>query len=162
MNWHPLFDLPGLRQIVSGIGLRKDAWKRLVSRKNEGGLLASWGEFWIPIFIFLPFPEMIKSACSHSVDLFIFGFTMYACFFCRGHVVELAMNCYGTHVVQKALDCEEDIKVRCIRLSDFLFFQIDWHLLFHDGYSWWLFRNFFSVISQPRWRTSMQAMCGVK
>jgi pumilio RNA-binding family len=28
----------------------------------------------------------------------------------RGHVVDLATNCYGTHVVQKALECEEDIK----------------------------------------------------
>lgn len=27
-----------------------------------------------------------------------------------GHVVDLATNCYGTHVVQKALECEEDIK----------------------------------------------------
>ncbi len=27
-----------------------------------------------------------------------------------GHVVELATNCYGTHVVQKALECEEDIR----------------------------------------------------
>ena len=27
-----------------------------------------------------------------------------------GHVVEMATNCYGTHVVQKALECEEDIK----------------------------------------------------
>lgn len=28
-----------------------------------------------------------------------------------GRVVELATNCYGTHVIQKALECEEDIKV---------------------------------------------------
>ncbi|KAG8836396.1 hypothetical protein FRC17_003306 [Serendipita sp. 399] len=27
-----------------------------------------------------------------------------------GHIVELATNCYGTHVIQKALECEEDIK----------------------------------------------------
>ncbi|KAG8838695.1 hypothetical protein FRB91_002426 [Serendipita sp. 411] len=27
-----------------------------------------------------------------------------------GHIVELSTNCYGTHVVQKALECEEDIK----------------------------------------------------
>jgi hypothetical protein len=25
--------------------------------------------------------------------------------------VELAMNCYGCHVLQKALDCEEDIRL---------------------------------------------------
>jgi pumilio RNA-binding family len=28
----------------------------------------------------------------------------------RGRVVELATNCYGCHVLQKALDCEEDIR----------------------------------------------------
>ncbi|KAG6914608.1 hypothetical protein DXG01_016354, partial [Tephrocybe rancida] len=27
----------------------------------------------------------------------------------RGHVVELVTDCYGCHVLQKALDCEEDI-----------------------------------------------------
>jgi pumilio RNA-binding family len=27
-----------------------------------------------------------------------------------GRIVELAMNCYGCHVLQKALDCEEDIR----------------------------------------------------
>jgi hypothetical protein len=31
-------------------------------------------------------------------------------FILSGHVVEMATNCYGTHVVQKALECEEDIK----------------------------------------------------
>lgn len=25
--------------------------------------------------------------------------------------MELATNCYGTHVLQKALDCEEDVRV---------------------------------------------------
>ncbi|OCH92970.1 ARM repeat-containing protein [Obba rivulosa] len=29
----------------------------------------------------------------------------------RGRVVELATNCYGCHVLQKALDCEEDIRL---------------------------------------------------
>jgi hypothetical protein len=29
----------------------------------------------------------------------------------RGRVVELAMNCYGCHVLQKALDCEEDVRL---------------------------------------------------
>lgn len=29
----------------------------------------------------------------------------------RGRVVELASNCYGCHVLQKALDCEEDIRL---------------------------------------------------
>ncbi|KAK7460854.1 meiotic PUF protein 1 [Stygiomarasmius scandens] len=28
----------------------------------------------------------------------------------RGRIVELATNCYGCHVLQKALDCEEDIR----------------------------------------------------
>jgi pumilio RNA-binding family len=28
-----------------------------------------------------------------------------------GRVVELATNCYGCHVLQKALDCEEDIRL---------------------------------------------------
>ncbi|KDQ15763.1 hypothetical protein BOTBODRAFT_173826 [Botryobasidium botryosum FD-172 SS1] len=37
----------------------------------------------------------------------------------KGRVVELAMNCYGTHVVQKALDCEEDI--RLLVLSELLY-----------------------------------------
>ena len=31
--------------------------------------------------------------------------------FLRGNVVELATNCYGCHVLQKALDCEEDIRL---------------------------------------------------
>ena len=32
---------------------------------------------------------------------------------CRtsGRIVELATNCYGCHVLQKALDCEEDIRL---------------------------------------------------
>jgi len=29
----------------------------------------------------------------------------------RGRVVELSTNCYGCHVLQKALDCEEDIRL---------------------------------------------------
>ncbi|KAJ3007157.1 hypothetical protein NUW54_g3653 [Trametes sanguinea] len=29
----------------------------------------------------------------------------------RGRVVELATNCYGCHVLQKALDCEEDVRI---------------------------------------------------
>ncbi|KLO20091.1 ARM repeat-containing protein [Schizopora paradoxa] len=29
----------------------------------------------------------------------------------KGNVVELATNCYGCHVLQKALDCEEDIRL---------------------------------------------------
>ena len=28
-----------------------------------------------------------------------------------GRIVELATNCYGCHVLQKALDCEEDIRL---------------------------------------------------
>lgn len=30
---------------------------------------------------------------------------------CSGRVVDLATNCYGCHVLQKALDCEEDIRL---------------------------------------------------
>ncbi|KAG8872179.1 hypothetical protein FRB97_007904 [Tulasnella sp. 331] len=37
----------------------------------------------------------------------------------KGRVVELATNCYGTHVVQKALECEEDI--RLLVLEELLF-----------------------------------------
>lgn len=29
----------------------------------------------------------------------------------RGRIVDLAINCYGCHVLQKALDCEEDIRL---------------------------------------------------
>lgn len=29
----------------------------------------------------------------------------------RGRVVDLASNCYGCHVLQKALDCEEDVRL---------------------------------------------------
>ncbi|OJT09567.1 Meiotic coiled-coil protein 2 [Trametes pubescens] len=29
----------------------------------------------------------------------------------RGRVVDLAMNCYGCHVLQKALDCEEEVRL---------------------------------------------------
>ncbi|TFY77850.1 hypothetical protein EWM64_g6161 [Hericium alpestre] len=32
----------------------------------------------------------------------------------RGRVVELASNCYGCHVLQKALDCEEDIRLNIV------------------------------------------------
>lgn len=32
----------------------------------------------------------------------------------RGRVVELATNCYGCHVLQKALDCEEDIRLHIV------------------------------------------------
>lgn len=28
-----------------------------------------------------------------------------------GRIVDLATNCYGCHVLQKALDCEEDIRL---------------------------------------------------
>lgn len=28
-----------------------------------------------------------------------------------GRVVELATNCYGCHVLQKALDCEEEVRL---------------------------------------------------
>lgn len=35
----------------------------------------------------------------------------YSRFAHRGRVVELASNCYGCHVLQKALDCEEDIRL---------------------------------------------------
>ena len=33
----------------------------------------------------------------------------------RGRIVELATNCYGCHVLQKALDCEEDIRYLIVR-----------------------------------------------
>ena len=29
----------------------------------------------------------------------------------RGRIVELACNCYGCHVLQKALDCEEEVRL---------------------------------------------------
>ncbi|TFK37747.1 hypothetical protein BDQ12DRAFT_138726 [Crucibulum laeve] len=29
----------------------------------------------------------------------------------RGRIVELATNCYGCHVLQKALDCDQDIRL---------------------------------------------------
>ncbi|EMD32614.1 hypothetical protein CERSUDRAFT_108727 [Gelatoporia subvermispora B] len=32
----------------------------------------------------------------------------------RGRVVDLATNCYGCHVLQKALDCEEDIRLAIV------------------------------------------------
>ncbi|KAK0436291.1 armadillo-type protein [Armillaria borealis] len=32
----------------------------------------------------------------------------------RGRIVELATNCYGCHVLQKALDCEEDIRLAIV------------------------------------------------
>ncbi|KAL4068844.1 armadillo-type protein [Scleroderma yunnanense] len=33
----------------------------------------------------------------------------------RGRVVELSTNCYGCHVLQKALDCEEDIRLMIVK-----------------------------------------------
>ncbi|KAG7439377.1 ARM repeat-containing protein [Guyanagaster necrorhizus] len=32
----------------------------------------------------------------------------------KGRIVELATNCYGCHVLQKALDCEEDIRLAIV------------------------------------------------
>jgi Pumilio-family RNA binding repeat len=32
-------------------------------------------------------------------------------FIVRGRIVELACNCYGCHVLQKALDCEEEVRL---------------------------------------------------
>jgi hypothetical protein len=37
----------------------------------------------------------------------------------RGRVVDLATNCYGCHVLQKALDCEEE-EVRLLIVSELL------------------------------------------
>ena len=34
-------------------------------------------------------------------------------YFHRGRIVCLATNCYGRHVLQKALNCEEDIRRSC-------------------------------------------------
>ena len=39
----------------------------------------------------------------------------YLCFCSRGNVVELATNCYGCHVLQKALDCEEEIRLLIVQ-----------------------------------------------
>ena len=35
----------------------------------------------------------------------------FSLYFHRGRIVDLATNCYGCHVLQKALDCEEDIRL---------------------------------------------------
>lgn len=45
---------------------------------------------------------------------FVWNCFSYVCVFfafTRGRVVDLATNCYGCHVLQKALDCEEDIRL---------------------------------------------------
>lgn len=47
----------------------------------------------------------VVSTSLLSLSWYLVTFLLY-----RGRVVELATNCYGTHVVQKALECEEDIK----------------------------------------------------
>ena len=50
----------------------------------------------------------------HEVLPFRFTFSTASneiIFFDRGRIVELATNCYGCHVLQKALDCEEDIRL---------------------------------------------------
>jgi len=41
----------------------------------------------------------------------IFPQTCIFTYFYRGRIVDLATNCYGCHVLQKALDCEEDIRL---------------------------------------------------
>ncbi|KIM32005.1 hypothetical protein M408DRAFT_64416, partial [Serendipita vermifera MAFF 305830] len=48
-----------------------------------------------------------------------------------GHVVELATNCYGTHVVQKALECDEDI--RRLIVNEFHVWAKVMELSWHDG-----------------------------
>ncbi|PSR72050.1 hypothetical protein PHLCEN_2v12080 [Hermanssonia centrifuga] len=45
--------------------------------------------------------KIVDAICSR-------GFEMMAH---RGKVVDLATNCYGCHVLQKALDCEEDVRL---------------------------------------------------
>ena len=47
----------------------------------------------------------------HEVNLLIGAFNSIVDDLIRGNVVELATNCYGCHVLQKALDCEEDIRL---------------------------------------------------
>lgn len=51
----------------------------------------------------------------HEVMLFNYRYTLNTYLisrpYFRGNVVELATNCYGCHVLQKALDCEEDIRL---------------------------------------------------
>ncbi|KAE9398854.1 ARM repeat-containing protein [Gymnopus androsaceus JB14] len=44
------------------------------------------------------------------------------CFMHEGRIVDLATNCYGCHVLQKALDCEEDI--RLLIVSDHVWSKI--------------------------------------
>jgi pumilio RNA-binding family len=49
--------------------------------------------------------------CMRFVKFLLYALFRPQSFPCRGRVVELATNCYGTHVLQKALDCEEDVRV---------------------------------------------------
>lgn len=43
-----------------------------------------------------------------------FFFSIYCLYDLRGRVAELATNCYGCHVLQKALDCEEDVRLAIV------------------------------------------------
>lgn len=50
----------------------------------------------------------------HEVRFFGGYMRLFVNVFLRGRVVELAMNCYGCHVLQKALDCEEDVRLAIV------------------------------------------------
>ena len=50
--------------------------------------------------------EVCFKSCSHCASTTETGSASY-----RGRIVELACNCYGGHVIQKALDCEEEVRL---------------------------------------------------
>ncbi|CAG7853689.1 Meiotic coiled-coil protein 2 [Serendipita indica DSM 11827] len=75
-----------------------DERARIVSAIAERGLEMMQGRFgnWCV-------QRCLESPCTKEERM-----KVLACMI--GHVVELATNCYGTHVVQKALECEEEFR----------------------------------------------------
>ncbi|TBU26856.1 ARM repeat-containing protein [Dichomitus squalens] len=72
--------------------------------------------------------KIVDAICSRGFDMMAHRFGNWAVQRCleatssveerrkivacmRGRVVDLATNCYGCHVLQKALDCEEDVRL---------------------------------------------------
>ncbi|KAJ7598251.1 hypothetical protein C8J56DRAFT_1091471 [Mycena floridula] len=72
--------------------------------------------------------KIVDAICAHGFDMMAHRFGNWAVRHCleaaampeerrkivscmRGRIVELATNCYGCHVLQKALDCEEGIQL---------------------------------------------------
>jgi pumilio RNA-binding family len=50
-------------------------------------------------------------SCMRFVHVVVISSFSHLINISRGRIVKLEMNCYRCHVLQKALDCEEDIRL---------------------------------------------------